>query len=655
MRALLSGLGNWLDDRTGYRRVVHEALYENIPGGSRWIYVTGSMLLFAFATQVVTGVFLWMGYSPGSQNAWESVYWIENHWQGGWLLRGLHHSMSQAMVVLLPVHLLQILLWRAYIKPREVNYWLGLVLMLLVLALGLTGYLLPWDQKGYWATKVATELMSLVPGGGSIQRLVVGGREYGHYTLTRFFALHAGVLPALLVLVLALHVAMFRRHGITAKSRPWRPDEYFWPRQALKDAAACLVLLAVVLGYVVWARGAELGPPAEPTESYGAARPEWYYLFLFQLLKWTPNELLGAVVIPTAVMVFLFLMPFLGRILLGHVLNVACVITLLVAAGYLTFEAWDHDRFALKQRAEPQQPAARQLHLERTEASRQFLLAKARAEHEYERVSELVEFYGIPRQGVAASLVRNDPEIQGPRMFLRNCASCHSYLDEHGVGIPGPQPPRDAQGELIPDPPPYGAPNLYGIGSRPWFLKILNPATISGNDRFGLTNHKQGEMVQFVGDELSDLDEEQSKRLHQIVDVLSAEAQLLYERDANPQTVGDDAIQAGRAVLAEAIDARACTDCHKFHDMGELGMAPDLTGYASYRWLYDFIANPAHERFYAADRNDRMPAFALDPEDQARNLLTHHQVDMLVRWLRRDTQDLTRVQAIAGPEANPPE
>src|SRR5688572_10266581 len=300
----MSNIGNaffdWLDHRTGYRLSIHKALYEHIPGGSRWIYVSGSMLVCAFMTQLVTGVFLWMFYSPGSQNAWESVYYLQNEVQGGWLLRGVHHFMAQAMVVLLPCHLAQVVLCRAYVAPREINYWLGLVLMLLVLGLGLTGYLLPWDQKGYWATKVATELMSLPPGGAYMQKLVVGGQDYGHMTLTRFFALHAGLLPALLMGVLGLHLAMFRRHGITAESSTRQPDEHFWPKQVFKDAVACAAMFVVVIGVTIWLHGAELGPPAEPTESYGAARPEWYFLFLFQLLKFfkAEYEFVGAIVVP---------------------------------------------------------------------------------------------------------------------------------------------------------------------------------------------------------------------------------------------------------------------------------------------------------------------------------------------------------------------
>ena len=327
MKALL----NWLDDRTGYREFVHEALFERIPGGARWRYVWGSTLVFAFTVQVITGFFLWMAYSPSGQTAWESVYYIQHEMFGGWLLRGLHHFMAQAMVVLLALHLLQVVIDGAYRAPREMNFWLGLILMQIVLGLSLTGYLLPWDQKGYWATRVATNLAGIVPMvGPELQKIVVGGADYGHHTLTRFFALHAGILPATLVGFLVLHIALFRRHGIHAKTPLKQPQGgTFWPDQVLKDAVACLAVLAVVLFFIFKPAimgetsrdliaahpgdylGAHLDAPADRANEYSAARPEWYFLFLFQFLKLFEGqgevgELLGAIVVPGAVMGMLF-------------------------------------------------------------------------------------------------------------------------------------------------------------------------------------------------------------------------------------------------------------------------------------------------------------------------------------------------------------
>ena len=187
---------DWADQRTGYKKLVHETLYENVPGGARWRYVWGSTLAFCFSIQVITGLALWVAYSASSQTAWESVYYIQHEMWGGWFLRGLHHYTAHAMTVLLVFHLMQVVIDGAYKAPREINFWSGVVLLLLVLALSLTGYLLPWDQKGFWATKVATSIAAITPFiGPELQKLVVGGSDYGHHTLTRFFALHAGIIP----------------------------------------------------------------------------------------------------------------------------------------------------------------------------------------------------------------------------------------------------------------------------------------------------------------------------------------------------------------------------------------------------------------------------------------------------------------------------
>src|SRR5215213_6525517 len=204
---------DWIDARTGYRGMTHAMLFEHIPGGARWRYVWGSTLVFTFAVQMVTGFFLWMNYSPSSQTAWESVWYIQNQMTGGAIVRGIHHYTAQVMIVLIALHMLQVIIDGAYRAPREVNFWIGLILLQLTLALSLTGYLLPWDQKGYWATKVSTNIAAITPlAGPMIQKMIVGGSDYGHHTLTRFFALHAGVLPASIVLLLVGHIYLFRRH-----------------------------------------------------------------------------------------------------------------------------------------------------------------------------------------------------------------------------------------------------------------------------------------------------------------------------------------------------------------------------------------------------------------------------------------------------------
>src|SRR5947207_6260128 len=570
MKALL----NWLDQRTAYRGIVHETLYENVPGGARWRYVWGSTLTFALVVQFITGIFLWMAYSPSSQTAWESVFYIQYQMSGGWLLRGLHHFTAQLMTVLLVLHLMQVIIDGAYKAPRELNFWFGLLLLLLVLGLSLTGYLLPWDQKGYWATKVATNIMAITPViGPQLQRLVLGGSEYGHHTLTRFFALHAGVLPGAIIVLLTAHIYLFRRHGLTPKLPLRKPDAKFWPDQVLKDSVACLAVLAAVLFLIMLPRlsglqpGAELGSPADPSENYSAARPEWYFLFLYQFLKYFPGgtELWGAIVIPGALVLFLFLMPFLGKWKLGHRFNLGFLIVMFIGIAALTFLATAEDR---------------------REANYQ--LAVRSANRDAERVKELARARGIPPTG-AVSLLRDDAFTQGPKIFAKNCASCHRYDGHDGIG------------RIVKDAP--KASDLKGFASRAWLSGLLNPEKVDSRQYFGGTKFKESKMVKFVKKEVPKMMSEQPDRLRMIIAALSAEAQLKGQRLGDQKDL--QLINKGRELLKKG---SPCVDCHQFQNKDEDATGPDLTGYGSREWLIGLITNPGHIRYYGK-RNDRMPAF----------------------------------------------
>src|SRR5439155_17503049 len=165
----------------------------------------------------------------------------------------------------------------AHLPPREVNWWLGLALLGCVLGLSLTGYLLPWDQKGYWATQVATSIAGSLPGLGEfVKRIVVGGPEYGNHTLTRFYALHVGILPPIIVGLIVLHVTAFRRHGVTAP-KDAQGTGLFWPDQAFRDMVACMVTFAVLLSLVVWGgQGTELTLPAQSQSA--ESKSAWEHL-----------------------------------------------------------------------------------------------------------------------------------------------------------------------------------------------------------------------------------------------------------------------------------------------------------------------------------------------------------------------------------------
>jgi ubiquinol-cytochrome c reductase cytochrome b subunit len=581
---------DWLDQRTGYKRLLHESLFENVPGGARWRYVWGSTLVFCFAIQVITGLFLWLAYSPSSQTAWESVYFIQHEMWGGWFLRGLHHYTAQAMTVLLVVHLMQVVIDGAYKAPREFNFWSGIFLLLLVLALSLTGYLLPWDQKGFWATAVATNIAGITPiVGPAVQKLVVGGTEYGHHTITRFFALHAGIIPGAIIAFIVAHIYLFRRHGITPKEPRRRPDAAFWPDQVLRDAVACLAVLAVVIFLILRTRGAELGAPADASEQFSAARPEWYFMFLFQLLKYFPGgtEVWGAIVLPGLLMLVLAAMPFIGNWKLGHRFNVGFLWVMLLGAGLLTYVGMREDR-----------------------NNPDYAIAVAAAQRDAERVIELARSpAGIPPTG-AVTLLRNDAFTQGPKIFAKNCASCHRYDGHDGLG----GQPKDK----------ISASDLKGFASREWLTGLLDPARVDSPHYFGGTAQKDGKMVKFVKEDVAGFDGPQKQLLQRAIVALSAEAQLKSQLELDRRDEG--IIQAGtRALISTTL---TCIDCHKFHEDGDdSGIAPDLSGYGSREWLVAFISNPSHERFYG-DRNDRMPAF------HEEKILSEQEIGLVADWLR---------------------
>jgi ubiquinol-cytochrome c reductase cytochrome b subunit len=594
MRPLL----DWLDQRTGYKAIVQSALYENVPGGARWRYVWGSTLVFTLTVQFITGLCLWMSYSPSSQTAWESVYFIQERMYGGWLLRGIHHYTASAMNVLLVLHLMQVVIDGAYRAPREINFWFGLGLLQLVLALSLTGYLLPWDQKGYWATKVATNIAGIVPViGPTLQRVVIGGPDYGHHTLTRFFALHAGFLPATVVLLVIWHVYLFRRHGLTARLPKRRPDVYFWPDQVLKDAVACLAVMAAVLFFVIrpWLfhtgedLGAELGAPADPSESYAAARPEWYFLFLFQFLKLFPSgtEVWGAIVIPGVIMLIIFLMPILGNWRLGHAFNLGLLSCLLIGAGVLTYLAQQEDKHEQK-----------------------YKIAVQEADRNARRVKVLANASGIPVTG-AVTLLRDDPLTQGPKLFARNCASCHRYGGDDATGFVS----KDVE----------AASDLKGFASRQWLTGLLDPNRIDTPQYFGGTKFKDSKMSKFVHKDLAGYSAEDKEKLRKAIMAISAEAGLKSQHALDQQDAA--AIEQGRALLTG--NQVRCTECHQFRKPDEDATAPDLTGYGSREWLTAFISDPAHQRFYGK-RNDHMPSFGKS------QILDNHSISLLADWLRGD-------------------
>ncbi len=589
-------LADRVEMRTGLVSRLRRLFWAPLPGGVTWRRSWLAALGFTFLVQAVTGFFLLTGYSASTQTAWESVFHLQFQTPGGWLLRGLHVVAAQAFVVLLALHLLQVVIAGAYRAPRELNLWLVLVLLPLAIAQSVTGWLLPFDQKGYWAARVPLNILGVVPGVGSwLPQVLLGGAEVGHHTLTRFLALHATLLPLTIGGVL---LALWRldRHGVERDSTvpgAARPEASWWPDQALRDAVVCLAVLVTLLFLVLRPRltGAEepfpeLLAPADPAEPFAAARPEWFMLFLFQFLKYFPagTEVWGAVVIPTLVFLVMAAMPWIGRWRLGARFNTAFILALALGAVSLGVLAWREDR------------------------ANAHYQAAVRAAREAGARARALAAGGIPPGG-ALELVHADPGLQGPKLFARHCASCHRYEGHDGLGG-------------IPTDPPSAA-DLKGFASREWLAGLLNPERVATAHYFGGTRFAEGRMVRFVQRDVAGFSETQRAALPKVIAAVSAEAGLPAQVEADARDAAF--IAEGRELIRTR--EMKCTGCHQFHVPDEDAIAPDLTGYGSRAWLMDFIRDPAHPRFYGR-RNDRMPRFG------AEAVLTEREVGLIADWLR---------------------
>ncbi|MCA9103483.1 MAG: c-type cytochrome, partial [Planctomycetales bacterium] len=343
--------------------------------------------------------------------------------------------------------------------------------------------------------------------------------------------------------------------------------------------------------------------PADP-ELPQATRPEWYFLFLFELRGYFTGdtEFIATVIIPVAILLFLLALPFLDAMLpeaASRWMRYAVVFGGLAAWSGLTgLSMWrDHN--------DPHVQA---------EASAAHALAL--------RADELADAQAIPPTG-AAALLQNDALTQGPKLYKQYCVSCHPYTTDQ-FEITGSDEPS--------------APDLGGFATRNWIAGFLDPERIVSAAYFGNTEHAEGEMASFVKDEM-DLE---AASLDDVLAALVAEADL-------PQHHADaEAAAAGRELIA---GEAGCTDCHKFHDDGDIGVAPDLTGYGSRQWLLGFLNNPEHDRFYG-EYNDRMPGY--DPELPTAPM-NQQELDMLADWLRGQWYRPTAIEVDDQTAASPAE
>ena len=293
----------WLEERVDLSDVRHFVETKGVPvhGHKLWYYL-GGMSLFLFIVQVATGILLLLYYRPSAEEAYESVRFIVTQVEFGWLIRNVHSWSANLLVAVVFAHLFSVLFLKAYRKPRELTWVSGVVLLFLMLAFGFSGYLLPWNELAFFATKVGTGIAGAVPiVGGFMVRLLRGGDEVTGATLSRFYGLHVAILPAVTTVWLGVHLLLIQRQGmsvpISVERKVQRGERLrqmpFFPDYVVRDVLLWYVALALLAALALFSPW-ELGVKADPFAPVPAGiRPEWYFLAMFHTLKLVPAHVLG--------------------------------------------------------------------------------------------------------------------------------------------------------------------------------------------------------------------------------------------------------------------------------------------------------------------------------------------------------------------------
>jgi len=358
-------LYRWLDARFGVGRLVEFARHKEVPVGGHsmvWYYLGGTTLFF-FTVQLVSGVLLLMYYQPGEATSYESIRFVTAKVPFGWLIRSIHCWSAHLMILSLVVHMFSTMILKAYRKPRELTWLTGFLLFAIALGFGFSGYLLPWNELSFFATAVGTDSVKSVPLIGQwLLEVMRGGPDVTINTLYRFFALHIVILPLLIVGILSGHLIFIQVQGMAhgmAHQRPDRPGLRFFPDFLLRDLLlwlVCLIVLAVLVYLLPYGPGIpgmewELGKKANPlAPAYPGIKPEWYFLWVYQLLKEFPPHLFGmegpqaALLVVTVLMGIWALVPWLDRRASRgqpSPMFTDLAIAAIIFMSYLTLKAWD--------------------------------------------------------------------------------------------------------------------------------------------------------------------------------------------------------------------------------------------------------------------------------------------------------------------------
>jgi ubiquinol-cytochrome c reductase cytochrome b subunit len=413
---------NWIEKRTGFISLTQEFLTEDVPGGASYWYVFGSATLFAMIVQITTGIFLTFFYAPSAATAWESTRAIYlNPWTH--FLLSVHYWGASAMIALVFLHLLQVLIFGAYKAPRELQWVVGVLLLLITLVLGLTGYLLPWDMDAYFASQVSLNITGLAPiAGPLLQYVAQGGTVMGTNTINRFFGLHVWLMPAALVALVGAHLAIFRHNGsagpVADDPRKLKPGR-FWPDQLFMDGAFSFIVFVIIV-FLAFVAPPYLDMKADPTNGMFVPYPAWYFLFLFGVLNLVPiflgngpfPELLAAIIVPTIALIVVLLLPWLDRSTTRSFSSRRGILwaTTIIVIAIVGLSVYAQIGIVQKQAAAPPSPPE------------SVVLGKAEA-------ATTSSGGGAPATAAHAN---------GAKVFSTNCSSCHGAT---GQGLPGAFPP----------------------------------------------------------------------------------------------------------------------------------------------------------------------------------------------------------------------
>lgn len=319
-----SGISDWFEERLQARALFGALLHVRIPAQARTYYL-GGITLFLFGVQVVTGTLLSLYYKPTADAAYDSVKYITSVVEFGWLIRSVHHWAANLMIICLVLHVARIFVQGAYKYPRELTWIVGVGLLAATIGFGFTGYLLPWDQRAFWASVVGTEIAGGVPViGQSLLQLLRGGPDVTDATLGRFFGMHVLVMPLLLATFLVIHLTIVHQLGLANPKRPEpRPGgvpaaddgaveklKPFFPNYVLDEVIAWAAFLAVLVA-LASVLPAGLEDKANPLETPAHVKPEWYFLAVYQLLKIVGKDI--GIMAPMVAIGVLALLPFLDR------------------------------------------------------------------------------------------------------------------------------------------------------------------------------------------------------------------------------------------------------------------------------------------------------------------------------------------------------